>query len=108
MDDKWYLIPANAKKSILIFGMFRQIDAIILGSGIGITVMGLLLVNSINLGNIAIFLVCIPMLLALLLVVPIPYYHNTLVAIQSILTFRKERKIKYIWKGWCLKNEFKK
>ena len=37
-----YLIPANTKKSLLIFGMLRPVDAIILGTGIGISVILLL------------------------------------------------------------------
>ena len=89
-----YLVPANTKKAILILGILRPIDAIILGIGVGISVTWVLLVS------------CIPMLVAAVLILPIPNYHNTLVAIQSIFRYYNERR-KYIWKGWCVYNEFK-
>ena len=98
-----YLVPANAKKSLLIFGMLRPIDAIILGTGIVISVVLLILFN--QAGTLLTIISCIPMLVSLGLVLPIPNYHNTLVAIQSILRFYRERR-KYIWKGWCIYDEF--
>ena len=104
MDEYGYLIPANTKKSMLILGMLRPIDAIILGGGIAISI-GLLLAFS-NAGTVLMLISCIPMVLALLLVLPIPNYHNTLVALQSVIKFYNERR-NYIWKGWCVYNEFK-
>lgn len=98
-----YLIPANTKKSLLIFGMLRPIDAIILGTGIGISVILLLIFS--NEGSLILTLSCIPMGLALLLVLPIPNYHNTLVGLQSIISFYNEQR-NYRWKGWCVYNEF--
>ena len=38
---------------------------------------------------------------------PIPQYHNTLCAIQSILGFYQGRR-KYIWKGWYNRIEYEK
>ena len=99
-----YLVPANTKKSMLLLGMLRPIDAIILGTGIGISVISLMILNSAS--TILMLIACIPMLIALILVLPIPNYHNTLVAIQSIIRFYNERR-NYIWKGWCVYNEFK-
>ena len=99
-----YLVPANTKKALLIMGMLRTIDAIILGIGIGISVIALLILN--NAGTIVTIVCCIPMLISLILVLPIPHYHNTLVAIQSIIRYYHERR-KYIWKGWCVYDEFK-
>lgn len=98
------LVPANAKKSLLIFGMLRPIDAIILGTGIGISVILLIMFS--NGGTIITLVSCIPMLVCLALVLPIPNYHNTLVALQSIYRYYNERR-KYIWKGWCVYDEFK-
>lgn len=99
-----YLIPANTKKSLLIFGMLRPMDAIILGVGISISVFLLLIFG--NAGTIMMLISCLPMLVALILVLPIPNYHNTLVAIQSILNFYNEQR-NYKWKGWCVYNEYK-
>ena len=99
-----YLVPANTKKSMLIMGMFRPIDVMILGTGIAISVLALLILQ--NASTWILIVACIPMLICLLLVLPIPNYHNTLVALQSIMRFYKERR-KYIWRGWCIYDEFK-
>jgi len=99
-----YLVPANTKKSLLIFNMLRPIDAIILGIGIAISVILLIIIGSDN--TWILLLACLPMIISLLLVLPIPNYHNTLVGIQSILKFYNGRR-NYIWRGWCLQNEFK-
>lgn len=103
MDEYGYLVPANTKKSLLIFNMLRPIDAIILGVGIVISV--LLLVIFSDAGTTLMLVSCIPMLIGLILVLPIPNYHNTLVAIQSIWRFYNERR-NYVWKGWCVYDEF--
>ena len=99
-----YLVPANTKKSLLIFGMLRPIDAIILGVGIAISVILLIIFS--NSGTTTLLISCIPMLISLILVLPIPNYHNTLVALQSLIRFYNERR-NYIWKGWCIYDEFK-
>lgn len=98
------LVPANTKKSLLVFGMFRPMpDLFILGTGISITIILLLIFTN---ANTWILLACtVPMLVAVILVLPIPNYHNTLCAIQSIMDFYNGRK-KYIWRGWCVKNEY--
>ena len=104
MGGYGYLIPANTKKSMLIFGMLRPIDAIILGTGILVSIIMLLIFNSA--GTLYMIISCTPMAVGLILVLPIPNYHNTLVALQSIIRFYNERR-NYIWKGWCVYNEFK-
>jgi len=100
-----YLVPANTKKSTLIFGMLRPIDAMILGIGITISVILLIILGS-NTNILLIILACLPMLISLVLILPIPHYHNTLVGIQSILNFYNGRR-NYVWKGWCVYDEFK-
>ena len=99
-----YLIPANTKKSLLIFNLLRPIDAIILGVGVAISVILLLIVGSDSIWIL--LLACLPMIISLILILPIPNYHNTLVGIQSILNFYNERR-NYVWKGWCACDEFK-
>ena len=99
-----YLVPANTKKATLIFSVLRPVDAIILGIGITISVLALIILN--NAGTLITIIACIPMIISLILVLPIPNYHNTLVALQSIIRFYNERR-NYIWKGWCIYNEFK-
>ena len=39
-----FLIPANSKKSMLIFGVFTTFDLILFGSGIGVTILLLLII----------------------------------------------------------------
>ena len=99
-----FLVPANTKKSTLILGFMRGIDLIILSVGVVISVIGLLIVGSDNIWLL--LLVCLPAIIAGMLVMPIPNYHNTLVGIQSILSFYNERR-NYIWRGWCIYNEYK-
>lgn len=99
------MVPANAKKSLLIMGFLRPMpDTLILGVGVGISVLLLALSNSAP--TWLLILECIPMFVSAILVAPIPNYHNTLCAIQSILRFYNERR-KYIWRGWCIYDEFK-
>ena len=98
-----YLVPANAKRGTLIFNMFRPIDLIMFGTGAGLSLLLLVIVQSES--TLLIRLSCLPVGITGLLVVPIPNYHNVLCAIQSVLRFYKERR-NYIWKGWCFYEQF--
>ena len=98
-----YLIPANSKKGTLILNLFREIDLIILGIGVGISLFSLMFID---IGNLFIVILCLlPALIAIFLVIPIPNYHNVLCAIQSILDFYTNRR-KYVWRGWCFYENF--
>lgn len=100
------LVPANTKKSTLILGMFRPFpDLVILVSGTIVTVFLLAVLS--NAGMAMLIVAMLPMLVSVVLVMPIPNYHNTLCTIQSILNYYNSRK-KYIWKGWCIRHEFEK
>ena len=102
---KSYLVPANAKKAILKMGFLRNIDCLILGGGVAISI-GLLLVFSNYNNNWLLLVACLPGAVAGALVVPIANYHNLLVAIQCILRFYRERR-SYVWRGWCMYDEYK-
>lgn len=93
-----YLIPANSKKSMLIFGLFNQIDLIIFGSGVAITLLLLLILPVEEL--IPAIAAIAPGLICGFLVLPIPNYHNMRTVIKSIYKFYTTRQ-KFIWKGWC-------
>ena len=98
-----YLIPANSKKSMMIFGMFYPFDLILFGSGIGIT---LILLMILPLDGLVISMVAIaPALVTGLLVFPIPNYHNTLTVLLNIWKFFTTRQ-RFIWKGWCVMDEY--
>ncbi len=99
------LVPANTKRSTLVLGMFRPMpDLVILASGTIVTV-ALLAIFS-NSATWLMILSLLPMLICVFLVLPVPNYHNFLCAIQSILNYYNGRK-NYIWRGWCMQNEFK-
>ena len=103
--NNMYLIPANSKKSMMIFGMFYTFDLILFGTGMGIT---LLLLLVLPLDSLAVSMLAIsPGLITGLLVFPIPNYHNTLTVIIDLWEFVTTRQ-KYIWKGWCVMDEINK
>lgn len=99
-----YLVPANAKKSMLIFSMFRPIDLAIFLIGVFTSFIAIAIAGTDE--TLKIILCLLPGGIATLLVVPIPNYHNVLVALQSIYRFYNMRR-KYIWRGWCA-NEWSK
>lgn len=100
-----YLIPANSKKSMMIFGMFYTFDLILFASGVGLTLL-LLLILPINEFWIAV-LAIVPACITGFLVFPIPNYHNVLTVIINAIIFITSRQ-KYIWKGWCVMDEINK
>lgn len=99
-----YLIPANSKKGMLIFGMFTKFDLILFGVGVVITLLMLTIIAPETLTTAIICLT--PLLVCAFLVIPIPNYHNVLTVIQEMIGFFYGRR-NYKWKGWCYKDEFK-
>ena len=98
-----YLIPANSKKGQLMFSIFRPID---LGVLISCAFISVLLMFMIDGDAFAILVIkLLPLAIGVLLVVPIPYYHNVLVFVEeAIIFFMEPRQFK--WKGWCARSEF--
>lgn len=94
-----FLIPANSKKSMLMFGVFNNVDLAIFGVGIilSFALMMLLPVDKFIIAVLAIS----PGLICAFLVFPIPNYHNVRTVIKNAWIFYTTRQ-KYIWKGWCL------
>ena len=99
-----YLIPANSKKSILIFGFFTKFDLILFATGIGVTLVLLLVISPTSIVGALIDLA--PALVTGFLVLPIPHYHNTRTVIKDVYTFYTIRQ-RFIWKGWCVADGFK-
>lgn len=97
-----YLIPANSKKSQLILNLFRPIDLGILIGGAAITLVMLFLPGDSLLWLVAKIL---PVGIALLLVMPMPYYHNVLVFLREAYLFASSQRT-YRWRGWCATYEF--
>lgn len=103
--DNGYLVPANTKKAILIMGFMRRIDVLIAAIGVASTVIALLVVGNSD-KTLYTILACLPTIICGILVLPIPNYHNTMVALQSIFRYYNERR-NYMWRGWCIYDEFK-
>lgn len=98
-----YLIPANSKKSSLILGLFRVTDLFV---AVGGAIISLILMLAISGDELYILVIkLLPLSLSLLLVVPIPNYHNVLVFIQEMLLYMLGQK-EYIWKGWCAVKDY--
>lgn len=100
-----YLIPANSKRSLLIFGLFTKFDLILFGCGLGLTFL-LLVTLPIQNPYVAV-LAILPGLFTGFLVLPIPNYHNVMTFIKSAYTFYTGRR-KFIWRGWCVNGKYKK
>ena len=96
-----YLIPANSKKSMLIFGHFNTVDLIIFGCGLGLSFL-MMMILPVDQFAIAILSIA-PGAISALLVFPIPNYHNVRTVLKNIWIFYTTRQ-KYIWKGWCFNN----
>lgn len=94
-----FLIPANSKKSMLIFGVFDIFDLILFASGIGISIILLLIISPSSL--IGAIVDIAPALVCGFLVLPIPNYRNTRILIREVYRFYTRRE-KFIWKGWCV------
>lgn len=97
-----YLIPANSKKSLLIFGLFTPFDLIMFAIGISLTLI-LLLALPVDKLLFAVIALA-PGLITGFLVLPIPNYHNMLTIIREGFNFFTQRR-NFIWKGWCFNHE---
>ena len=97
-----YLIPANSKKSALIFGLFNKYDFVIFGSGLLLTLLLMMVLPTEQTAMAIIAL--LPIGIGSLLVFPLPNYHNVLRGIISMYLYFTGRR-SYIWKGWCIHEE---
>jgi len=95
-----YLVPANTKKSMLILGIFRKIDLLVMAIGIGLTTLFAAILKMNSLIEVAITLG--PLLIAMMLVSPLPNYHNIMQFLVNVYNFFTKRR-KYLWKGWSYK-----
>lgn len=95
-----YLIPANTKKGQLILGIFKPFDLILFGSGVGISLLFLVLIPLES--TIVTLMVLLPALVTGFLVVPVPNYHNMLTVISELIDFISNQR-RYEWKGWCIR-----
>ena len=96
--NEQFLIPANSKKSMLIFGLFEWFDLLLLGCGISLTLLLFLTLPTDEL--LFLILTLAPGMITIFLALPIPYYHNVRKFIIILYNYFTTRQ-KFIWKGWC-------
>lgn len=94
-----FLIPANTKKSMLIFGLFTKSDLILFLVGIGLTLLMLVLLPIEEVVFAIISL--LPAALCAFLVMPVPNYYNMRTLLASAIGFFVNQR-KFKWKGWCV------
>lgn len=96
MDN--YLIPANTKKSMLIFGLFTKFDLILFAVGVSLT---LIMLMTLPIDKLVFAIIAIlPAGICALLVMPVPNYYNMRTLITSAIGFFMNQR-KFKWKGWC-------
>ena len=98
-----YLIPANSKKSQLIFSLFTGFDLILFSTGIITTLFLLFFVKTTNV--FVMILLVMPALVTGALVLPIPNYHNVMGFLKSLFNYLQSNR-KYYWRGWCVKDVY--
>lgn len=98
-----YLIPANSKKSQLIFSIFKPFDLIMFAIGLTTTILLMVIIRTSNIVTMAFLLM--PAIVTGILVLPIPNYHNVMGFLKSMFNFIGSRK-QYYWKGWCVKDVY--
>lgn len=98
-----YLIPANSKKSMLIFGLFNPADLWIVGLGAAGTLITMLAIPGDSVSVIVVKL--LPIALGVTLVVPVPFYHNVVTFLKEAVLYLLNQK-QYKWRGWCATSEF--
>ena len=97
-----FLVPANSKKSRLIFGFFTPRDLIVCAIGGTLTLLLLIVIKEPPTWLLIVSV--LPLLMAAILVFPIANYHNVMQLLINIFDFAVGRR-KYYWKGWCVKDD---
>lgn len=98
-----YLIPANSKNGQLILNLFKPADLVILAIGTIITVVFLFVFKEDTVPLLVAKL--LPVTISLLLVMPIPYYHNVITFLREVYIYYTSQN-QYRWRGWCSKHGF--
>lgn len=100
--NEQYLIPANSKRSMLIFGLFEPVDLIIFSIGAVITFVMLLTIKTNTIKDMLGILT--PLIISAIMVAPIPNHRNVWNFTANVYKFFKNRR-SYRWKGWCVIDE---
>lgn len=98
MNNK-YLIPANTKRSMLIFGLFKPIDVIIFLVGVVATIFLVAALGTDTPSQVLVGLA--PLIVCSLMVSPIPNHRNVWTFTVNVYTYFTSQR-KYRWRGWCM------
>ena len=93
-----YLIPANSKRSMLIFGIFRPIDLGIFITGGVLTFVMIFINNPQDLTDV--FIDLIPLLVGSIMITPVPNQMNIWSFTVNVYSFLIHQR-NYRWRGWC-------
>ena len=93
-----FLIPANSKRSMLIFGIFRRIDLIIFGTGGALTFLLIFINNPNTLTDV--FIDLLPLLVTGIMIIPVPNQMNIWAFTVNVYAFLTNQR-DYRWRGWC-------
>lgn len=105
MINGGYLIPANTKNGQLILGMFTMPDLILFASGVGTSLLLLVILGADE--SLGAIISLMPGLICGFLVMPVPNYRNVLTFIKSMIDFYEGQKV-YKWRGWCFYEQSRK
>lgn len=94
-----YLIPANSKRSMLIFSLFTSVDLIIVAIGGALSGVLFLIIDAMTLEDMLTILS--PLLLTVFMVMPVPNHRNVWNLTANIYNYLSKRRT-YYWKGWCM------
>ena len=93
-----YLIHANTKRSMLIFGIFRPIDLGIFITGGVLTFVMIFINNPQDLTDV--FIDLIPLLVGSIMITPVPNQMNIWSFTVNVYSFLIHQR-NYRWRGWC-------
>lgn len=93
-----YLIPANSKRSMLIFSLFRPIDLTIFIIGC-IGTFALIFINTPQ-DMADIFVDLLPLIIATVMITPVPNQMNIWSFTVNVYSFLVHQR-NYRWRGWC-------
>lgn len=96
MDN--YLIPANSKRSMLIFSIFRPIDLAIFIVGGVLTFLLIFINNPEDLTDV--FVDLIPLIIGTVMVTPVPNQMNIWTFTVNVYSFLIHQR-NFRWRGWC-------
>ncbi len=96
-----YLIPANSKRSMLIFGLFTPVDLAIFSVGALLTIILMFTFNAVTIQDV--FMILTPLFISTAMVLPVPNHRNVWTLCANIYNYLSNRRT-YFWRGWCMIN----